>query len=121
MSSTELRCLHRIESKKRAHQKLTSTRSDVNGIQRCEEIQLRKNAGDERRLLQIDEGAAVEVSGFSLRNAKFSDCRRDWGARVARAKKLGEHSLKRVRRQIKMGTRKASPHRGKRQMAAEPP
>jgi hypothetical protein len=34
MSSTELRCLHRNDSKKPAHRKLTSTWSDVNGIQR---------------------------------------------------------------------------------------
>ncbi len=34
MSITELRCLHRNESKKRAQRKLTSTRRDVNGIQR---------------------------------------------------------------------------------------
>jgi hypothetical protein len=38
MSSTELRCLHRIESKNRPQRKLTSTRSDVNGIQRRGEI-----------------------------------------------------------------------------------
>jgi hypothetical protein len=35
MSSTGLRCLHEIESKKPAHRKLASTRSDVNGIQRA--------------------------------------------------------------------------------------
>jgi len=97
MSSTGLRCLHRIESKKRAHQKLTSTRSDVNGIQRCDEIHLRKNAGDERRLLQIDESAAVEVSRFSLRNATFSDCRRGRGVRAARARELAQHPLTRPR------------------------
>lgn len=46
MSCTELRCLHRIESKNRAQRKLTSTRSDVNGIQRRGEIlMLQKHRG----------------------------------------------------------------------------
>jgi len=72
MSSTGLRCLHRIESKKTAIRKLTSTRSDVNRIQRRGEFRLRKNAGSERRLLRIDESASAEEGGLRTNVGKKS-------------------------------------------------
>jgi hypothetical protein len=77
MCITELRCLHRIELKKPAQRKLTSTRRDVNGIQRRGEQLLRKNEDGERRLLQIDESAGVAASGCSDRNGTFCDSTRE--------------------------------------------
>jgi hypothetical protein len=65
MSSTGLRCLHRIESKKPAIRKLTSTRSDVNRIQRRGKCQFLQNAGSAQQLLQVDEFVVAAADLFS--------------------------------------------------------
>src|SRR5580704_9975293 len=65
MSSTGLRCLHRIESKKPAIRKLTSTRSDVNRIQRRGKCQFLQNAGSARQLLQVDAFVVAAADLFS--------------------------------------------------------
>src|ERR1700722_7804580 len=64
MSSTGLRCLHEIELKKPAPQKLASTRSDVNGIQRACVLSVSQACRQRAELLRLDEIFVAELDGL---------------------------------------------------------
>src|SRR5580658_10229423 len=79
MSITELRCLHGIESKKPAHRKLTSTCSDVNGIQRRVDILPAQKCCPRAEYYRLMNSWALS-SRCPRRNGTFSDSLCDWDA-----------------------------------------